>query len=91
MSEESKKPVAQGEPVAWRLKDPDPHGRWEWVLYQPADFKQGINPRDAVPGLEPLYTHPQQASEPMTDADAFQAGFRAGYERRDAEVKGALA
>jgi hypothetical protein len=34
---------------------------------------------------------PQQDSEPMTDADAFQAGFRAGYERRDAEVKGAFA
>jgi hypothetical protein len=57
----------QGEPVAWRLKDPDPQGRWDWVMYQRADFKQGINPIDAFPVLEPLFTHPQQASKQMTD------------------------
>jgi hypothetical protein len=46
------------EPVAWRLPDPDPEGRFEWVLYQTADFMPGVNPMDHFDGLEPLYTHP---------------------------------
>jgi hypothetical protein len=45
------------EPVAWRLPDPDPEGRFEWVLYQTADFMPGVNPMDYFDGLEPLFTH----------------------------------
>lgn len=54
-----KAPVAQGEPAAWRYQDA--RGNYRYRGYVP-------NFDSEYPRLKPvpLYTHPQQASEPMT-------------------------
>jgi hypothetical protein len=76
--------AAQQEPMFWvRLRS---DGLYEGPIHN----AQIERVRKESGGWTPLYTAAPQR-EPMTDADSFQAGFRAGYERRDAEVKAALA
>jgi hypothetical protein len=70
------------EPVAWRLPDPDPEGRFEWVLYQTADFMPGVNPMDHFDGLEPLYTHPPRREWRGLSEEEIQSVIQLEREKR---------
>ena len=71
---------AQADPVAWRIASRATPGRYI-TFYE--------HPGPAYPNAQPLYAAPQQADARDAESD-YQRGYRHGYNRRDAEVQGAL-
>ena len=71
---------AQADPVAWRIASRATPGRY-------ITFDE--HPGPAYPNAQPLYAAPQQADARDAESD-YQRGYRHGYNRRDAEVLGAL-
>jgi hypothetical protein len=79
--------AAPGEPVFSVHKAHLKHGVGPWcreaLLYSPDN--EGDYPENRVM----LYTTPQPAPAPLSESE-YKRGYRDGYERRDAEVRGAL-